>query len=47
MTKHTFLDEFQNTRLPHYDFDIVGFFHEAVESPTCLHFVTLHPLRSG
>ncbi len=35
-----FLDEFQNTRLPHYEFDIVGFFHESVESPTCPHFVT-------
>ena len=35
-----FLDEFQNTRLPHYDFDVVGFMHEAVESPTCPHFVT-------
>jgi len=35
-----FLDEFQNTRLPHYGFDIVGFMQEAVESPTCPHFVT-------
>jgi len=35
-----FLDEFQNTHLPHYDFRIVGFFQEAVESPTCPHFVT-------
>ena len=35
-----FLDEFQNTRLPHYDFDIVGLMQEAVESPTCPHFVT-------
>ncbi|MCP4689906.1 MAG: hypothetical protein GY859_17780, partial [Desulfobacterales bacterium] len=35
-----FLDEFQNTRLPHYTFDIVGFMQEAVESPTCPHFVT-------
>ena len=35
-----FLDEFQNTRLPQYDFDIVGFMQEAVESPTCPHFVT-------
>lgn len=35
-----FLDEFQNTRLPHYDFDIVGLMREAVESPTCPHFVT-------
>jgi len=35
-----FLDEFQNTRLPQYTFDIVGFMQEAVESPTCPHFVT-------
>ena len=35
-----FLDEFQNTRLPQYDFDIAGFMQEAVESPTCPHFVT-------
>ncbi|MCP4107820.1 MAG: hypothetical protein GY749_20135 [Desulfobacteraceae bacterium] len=35
-----FLDEFQNTRLPQYDFDIVGFMQNAVESPTCPHFVT-------
>ncbi len=35
-----FLDEFQNTRLPQYDFDVVGFMQEAVESPTCPHFVT-------
>jgi hypothetical protein len=35
-----FLDEFQNTRLPQYNFDIVGAFHETVESPTCPHFVT-------
>ena len=35
-----FLDEFQNTRLPQYDFDIVGWMQEAVESPTCPHFVT-------
>nr|VFJ45522.1 MAG: hypothetical protein BECKFW1821A_GA0114235_10106 [Candidatus Kentron sp. FW] len=35
-----FLDEFQNTRLPHHDFDIVGWMQEAVESPTCPHFVT-------
>lgn len=33
-------DEFQNTRLPHYTFDIVGWTKEAVESPTCPHFVT-------
>ncbi|MCP4752554.1 MAG: hypothetical protein GY866_16820, partial [Proteobacteria bacterium] len=30
----------QNTRLPKYTFDIVGFMQEAVESPTCPHFVT-------
>ncbi len=35
-----FLDEFQNTRLPQDEFDIVGFLQEAVESPTCPHFVT-------
>ena len=35
-----FLDEFQNTQLPQYDFDIVGWMQEAVESPTCPHFVT-------
>jgi len=35
-----FLDEFQNTRLPQYEFDITGFMQEAVESPTCPHFVT-------
>ncbi|MCP4347266.1 MAG: hypothetical protein GY795_17280 [Desulfobacterales bacterium] len=35
-----FLDEFQNTRLPQYNFEIVGFMQEAVESPTCPHFVT-------
>ncbi|MCP4351948.1 MAG: hypothetical protein GY795_41325, partial [Desulfobacterales bacterium] len=35
-----FLDEFQNTRLPHENFDIVGYMQEAVESPACPHFVT-------
>jgi hypothetical protein len=35
-----FLDEFQNTRLPQYNFDIVGYTQEALESPTCPHFVT-------
>ena len=35
-----FLDEFQNTHLPQYDFRIVGFMQEAVESNTCPHFVT-------
>jgi hypothetical protein len=35
-----FLDEFQNTYLPEYHFRVVGFMQEAVESPTCPHFVT-------
>jgi len=35
-----FLDEFQNTRLPQYHFDVVGYMQEAVESLTCPHFVT-------
>ncbi|MFP4308906.1 MAG: hypothetical protein ACLFRG_16800 [Desulfococcaceae bacterium] len=35
-----FLDEFQYTRLPQYNFDIVGLMQQAVESPTCPHFVT-------
>jgi hypothetical protein len=35
-----FIDEFQNTRLPQHGFDVVGFMQEAVESPTCPHFVT-------
>ncbi len=35
-----FLDEFQNTRLPHLDFSVTGFFQQAVESPRCPHFVT-------
>jgi len=35
-----FLDEFQNTHLPQYDFRIVGFMQTAVESNTCPHFVT-------
>jgi hypothetical protein len=35
-----FLDEFQNTRLPQHHFDVVGYMQEAVESPTCPHFVT-------
>jgi hypothetical protein len=35
-----FLDEFQNTRLPQYSFDIVGYMQDAAESPTCPHFVT-------
>ncbi|MCP4345048.1 MAG: hypothetical protein GY795_05925 [Desulfobacterales bacterium] len=35
-----FLDEFQNTRLPQYGFDIAGLMQHAVESSTCPHFVT-------
>ncbi|MCP4108266.1 MAG: hypothetical protein GY749_22440 [Desulfobacteraceae bacterium] len=35
-----FLDEFQNTRLPQYEFDIAGLMQHAVESSTCPHFVT-------
>ncbi|MCP4755977.1 MAG: hypothetical protein GY866_34385, partial [Proteobacteria bacterium] len=35
-----FLDEFQNTHLPQYEFRIVGFMQNAVESLTCPHFVT-------
>jgi hypothetical protein len=35
-----FLDEFQNTRLPQYKFDVVGYMQNAVESLTCPHFVT-------
>jgi hypothetical protein len=35
-----FLDEFQNTRLPQHHFEVVGYMQEAVESPTCPHFVT-------
>jgi hypothetical protein len=35
-----FLDEFQNTRLLHDKFSIVGYMQEAVESNTCPHFVT-------
>jgi hypothetical protein len=35
-----FLDEFQNTSLPHLNFSITGFFQQAVESPRCPHFVT-------
>ncbi|MDM8538444.1 hypothetical protein QUF70_16940, partial [Desulfobacterales bacterium HSG17] len=31
---------FQNTRLPHLDFSITGFYQQAVESPRCPHFVT-------
>ncbi len=35
-----FLDEFQYTRLPQYNVDLVGMMQQAVESPTCPHFVT-------
>ncbi|MCP4110789.1 MAG: hypothetical protein GY749_35555, partial [Desulfobacteraceae bacterium] len=35
-----FLDELQNTRMPQFDFEIVGWLQEAVESPNCPHFVT-------
>ncbi len=35
-----FLDEFQNTWLPEYEFRVVGFMQLAVESLTCMHFVT-------
>ncbi len=35
-----FLDEFQNTNLPEFQFRVVGFMQEAVESPTCPHFMT-------
>ncbi len=35
-----FLDEFQNTRLPNENFSVTGYFQDAVESPTCPHFVT-------
>ena len=35
-----FLDEFQNTHLPEYQFRVVGFMQQAVESLTCPHFVT-------
>ncbi len=40
ITIAVFLDEFQNTRLPQYNFDITGFMQQAVESPNCPHFVT-------
>jgi len=35
-----FLDEFQNTHLPEFNFRVVGFMQDAVESNTCPHFVT-------
>ncbi len=35
-----FLDEIQNLHLPQHDFRVVGYMQDAVESPTCPHFVT-------
>jgi len=35
-----FLDEIQNIHLPQQNFRVVGFMQDAVESPTCPHFVT-------
>ncbi|CAN2039272.1 ATPase domain protein, prokaryote domain protein [Candidatus Magnetomoraceae bacterium gMMP-15] len=35
-----FLDEIQNLHLPQCDFRVVGYMQDAVESPTCPHFVT-------
>jgi hypothetical protein len=35
-----FLDEFQNTRLSHENFSVVGYMQKAVESLSCPHFVT-------
>ena len=35
-----FLDEIQNLHLPQQNFRIVGYMQDAVESPTCPHFVT-------
>ncbi|KPA17865.1 ATPase domain protein, prokaryote domain protein [Candidatus Magnetomorum sp. HK-1] len=35
-----FLDEFQNTSLPQYNYSIVGYMKEPVESINCPHFVT-------
>ncbi|KPA13336.1 ATPase domain protein, prokaryote domain protein [Candidatus Magnetomorum sp. HK-1] len=35
-----FLDEIQNIHLPQHDFSIVGYMQDAVESPTCPHFIT-------
>jgi hypothetical protein len=35
-----FLDKIQNLHLPQHDFRIVGYMQDAVESPTCPHFVT-------
>ena len=38
--KDVVIDEFQNTRLPQYHLDVVGYMQNAVESLTCPHFVT-------
>jgi len=35
-----FLDEIQNIHLPQHGFRVVGYMQDAVESPTCPHFVT-------
>ena len=35
-----FIDEFQNSRMPQYNFSVTGFYQEACESPTCPHFIT-------
>jgi hypothetical protein len=35
-----FIDEFQNSRMPQYDFSVTGFYQEACESLTCPHFIT-------
>ena len=35
-----FLDEFQNARLPQYNFSVVGYMQNAVESMYCPHIVT-------
>ena len=35
-----FLDEIQNLHLPQHNFRVVGHMQDAVESPTCPHFVT-------
>ncbi|CAN2047845.1 ATPase domain protein, prokaryote domain protein [Candidatus Magnetomoraceae bacterium gMMP-1] len=35
-----FLDEIQNLHLPQCNFRVVGYMQDAVESPTCPHFVT-------
>jgi len=35
-----FLDEIQNLHLPQHDFNVVGYMQDAVESPTCPHYVT-------